>query len=118
VGWQQFAWPVSLLTLILAIPGIVGIRRRRLALVLIAGPAVVDTLVVLATYGNDRFVLSAIPSLCIGAAATLVWLGNWLTRNLHGPARIIEGEDVKVGFADTDQVPGGARLRNDRAADA
>jgi hypothetical protein len=118
VGWQQFAWPVSLLTLILALPGIVGIRRRRLALVLIAGPAVVDTLVVLATYGNDRFVLSAIPSLCIGAAATLVWLGNWLTRNLHGPARIIEGEDVKVGFADTDQVPGGARLRNDRAADA
>jgi hypothetical protein len=93
VGWQQFAWPVSLLTFVLAVPGIVGIRRRRFALVLVAGPAVVDTLVVVTTYGNDRFVLSAIPSLSIAAAATVVWLGNWLSRTLHRPAGLIEDQE-------------------------
>jgi hypothetical protein len=76
VGWQQLAWPVSLLVLILAVPGIVGRRRYRFTLVFLAGPAVVDTLIVLTTYGNDRFILSAIPGLCIGAAATVVRLGN------------------------------------------
>jgi hypothetical protein len=93
VGWQQFAWPVSLLTLIFAIPGIVGLRRRRLASILVAGPAAVDTLVVLVTYGNDRFVLSAIPSLSIGAAVTVVWLGSRLSNWIHGPARPIAAED-------------------------
>jgi hypothetical protein len=97
VGWQQFAWPVSLLILVLALPGIVGIRRERLSLVLIAGPAVVDTLVVLATYGNDRFVLSAVPSLSIGAAATMVRIGNWTSKRLHRPARLIEGEGHQSG---------------------
>jgi Dolichyl-phosphate-mannose-protein mannosyltransferase len=83
VGWQQVAWPVSLLVLILAVPGIVDLRRYRFALVLLAGPAVVDTLIVLTTYGNDRFVLSAIPSLCIGAAATSVRIGNRVARRIH-----------------------------------
>jgi hypothetical protein len=85
VGWQQFAWPISLLTLILAVPGLIAMRRQRLALVLLAGPAVVDTLVVLLTYGNDRFVLSAMPSLSVGAAATLVRVGNGLSRRLRSP---------------------------------
>ncbi len=78
VGWQQLAWPVSTLLLLLAIPGVASLRRNRLALVLVAGPAMVDTLVVLLTYGNDRFVLSALPSLSIAAAAILVRLGSRL----------------------------------------
>jgi hypothetical protein len=87
VGWQQFAWPVSVLILILAVPGIVGLRRNRLAVVLMAGPAVVDTLIVLTTYGNDRFVLSAMPSLCVGAAATLVRLGNGVSGRVQRSGR-------------------------------
>jgi len=84
VGWQQVAWPVSLLTLALAVPGVVLLRRDPLALVLVAGPAVIDTAVVLISYGNDRFVLSAVPSLCIAAALTLIWVGRRLA---GGPAR-------------------------------
>jgi hypothetical protein len=81
LGWQHLAWPVSLFMLLVAIPGIVSLRRDRLALVLVAGPAVVDTLVVLLTYGNDRFVLSALPSLSIAAAVSLVGLGNRFARS-------------------------------------
>ncbi len=81
LAWQRFAWPVSLLTLIVAAPGIVLLRRDRLALVLVAGPAVVDTLVVLLAYGNDRFVLSAVPGLSIAAAVTLVGLGKHFSRS-------------------------------------
>jgi hypothetical protein len=76
VGWQQIAWPASMLLLLLAIPGIASLRKNRFAVVLAAGPAIVDTLVVLLTYGNDRFVLSALPSLSIVAGATLVRLGT------------------------------------------
>lgn len=73
-SWQHFAWSVSLLTLTIALPGLVLVRRNRFGLVLLAGPAVIDTLVVAGTYGNDRFVLSAIPSLCVAAGITIEWL--------------------------------------------
>ena len=73
-SWQHFAWSVSLLTLTLALPGIVFMRRNRLALVLLVGPAAIDTFVAMGTYGNDRFVLSAIPSLCVAAGLTIEWL--------------------------------------------
>jgi hypothetical protein len=102
VGWERIALPVTLLLLMLAIPGIIGMRRERLAVVLVAGPALVDTFVVLMTYGNDRFVLSSIPSLCIGAAATLVRFGGSSGGN-HPFAGVVEDEG-RPGDA---QVPSG-----------
>jgi hypothetical protein len=93
VGWQQVALPVTLLLLIVAIPGIVGLRRERLAVVLLAGPAVVDTLVVLMTYGNDRFVVSAIPCLSIGAAVTAVRFGKGVTGGVHRSPSGVEDEE-------------------------
>lgn len=50
--WQEAAWPVTLLLLVLAIPGFVLLRKDRLALALTAGPAVVATLVLAVAYGK------------------------------------------------------------------
>ena len=83
IGWQQLAWPVSLLVLIVAIPGIVWIRRDRLALVLVAGPVVIATLVVAFTFGNSRYVLGATPSLCVGAAITVITVVDRRTVTRH-----------------------------------
>ena len=74
--WQLFAWPFSLLLLLVAIPGIVLVRRDRLALVLLAGPAVLATFVVAASFGNPRYVLSATPSLCVAAAVSVVAIAD------------------------------------------
>jgi len=70
IGWQQLAWPTSLLLLLAAIPGIVLLRRDRLALVLVAGPIVIATIVVATTFGNPRYVVATTPVLCVGVALT------------------------------------------------
>jgi hypothetical protein len=67
IGFQQIAWPASLLVLALAIPGLILLRKDRFALVLVAGPAVLATLVVAVSFGNPRYVLPATPSLCVAA---------------------------------------------------
>jgi hypothetical protein len=69
--WQLFAWPLSLLVVALAVPGALSLRRDLFSLVLVIGPAALATVTAAATYGNDRFVLSAIPTLSIAAALTL-----------------------------------------------
>jgi hypothetical protein len=71
VGWQQMAWLVSLLLLLLAVPGIVSLRHRPLEFVLIVGPIVLVTLVSAVTLGDQRFVLAAVPGVAIAAALTI-----------------------------------------------
>ncbi len=88
VGWQQVAWPVSLLVLVVAIPGFVRLRKDRLALVLVAGPVVITTAVVALSFGNPRYVLTATPSLCIGAAVTVVTAADrWAKQPESSPLR-------------------------------
>ncbi len=75
-GWQIAAWAYGLVTLLLAIPGLVWLSRRDLrrtapVLVLVGGSVIVLAL----SWGNPRFRLSAEPALAIGAAATLMALG-------------------------------------------
>ncbi|HMD45744.1 MAG TPA: glycosyltransferase family 39 protein [Acidimicrobiales bacterium] len=82
VGWGQLGWFVSILTLVLAVPGIVSLRHRRFELVLVAGPAALATLVLALTWGDQRFVLTAVPELAIAAALTLVAAGRRLRRTI------------------------------------
>jgi 4-amino-4-deoxy-L-arabinose transferase-like glycosyltransferase len=70
VGWQQLAWPASLLVLLAALPGFVLLRKNRLALVLVAGPVVVSTFVVAISFGNPRYVVAATPALCVAVGVT------------------------------------------------
>lgn len=99
VGWQQLAWATSLAVLIVAVPGIVALRRRRLALVLTAGPVVIGTLAVVASFGNDRYVLSALPAVCIGAAVTLSDLGARGRSRARGRSHHEGSTRVEVGPA-------------------
>jgi len=78
IGWQQLAWPTSLLVLIAAIPGVVRLRKDRLAFVLVAGPLVIATIVVATTFGNPRYVVATTPMLCVGVALTAVGVGDRL----------------------------------------
>jgi hypothetical protein len=99
IGWQQIAWPESLLLLLIAIPGMVRLRRDRFALVLVAGPVVISTLVVASTFGNPRYVVAATPSLCVGAALTVVALSDRFgARGRHRPPG---GDGDTDGPADT-----------------
>jgi 4-amino-4-deoxy-L-arabinose transferase-like glycosyltransferase len=72
--WQRVAWASSIVLYVLALPALFRRRRDRGALVLLAGPAAAATLVIAATYGNQRFLLLAIPGLSIAAADTVVHL--------------------------------------------
>lgn len=84
VGFQQISWAGSLLLLVLAIPGLARSRTNRIALVLVGGPVVLATVVVALTFGNPRYVLQTIPSLCVGAAFTLVALvDRWSSARLE-----------------------------------
>lgn len=67
LGWQQAAWPVSVVLLALALPGLAGIGTRRFELVVLGGPVVLASLVAALTWGDQRFVLSAVPALAIAA---------------------------------------------------
>jgi 4-amino-4-deoxy-L-arabinose transferase-like glycosyltransferase len=91
IGWQQLAWPASLVVLLLAIPGVVLLRNQRGALVLVAGPIVIATFVVAASFGNPRYVVSSAPSLSVAAAVTLVSIrdrsGRTRTRSDDGAPR-------------------------------
>ena len=104
VGWQELAWPASLLTLSFALAGMVLLRNDRLAIVLVAGPAVLDTFVVLVSFGNDRYVLSAVPSLCIATALTLTWVYRRL-----GRGRAIRGSSSEAAQFETGQFETGAK---------
>jgi len=64
--------------LVLAVPGVARVRRDRLALLILVGPPVLATVTVAFTYGNQRFVLDAVPVLCIAAAVSLVHWGDVL----------------------------------------
>jgi hypothetical protein len=99
IGWQQFAWPESLLLLLMAIPGMVRLRRDRFAFVLVAGPFIISTIVVASTFGNPRYVVAATPSLCVGAALTVVALSDRMgARRRRGAP---EGDGGSDGPADT-----------------
>jgi 4-amino-4-deoxy-L-arabinose transferase-like glycosyltransferase len=83
IGWQQLAWPSSLVVLLLGLPGVALLRKDRLALVLVAGPVVTATIVVATSFGNPRYVLSATPSLSVAAAVALVSLNEARPRRAH-----------------------------------
>ena len=108
IGWQQLAWPPSVLVLVAAIPGIVRLRKDRLALVLVAGPVVIATVVVATTFGNPRYVVAATPSLCVGVAVTALAVADRVGRRRHrvepesgsGPPR-----SSQVGTTDQLQAP-------------
>jgi len=108
IGWQQLAWPASLLVLFGAIPGIVRLRKDRLALVLVAGPVVIATIVVATTFGNPRYVVAATPSLCVGVALTAMAVADRLGRRRRrietgggsGPPR-----SSRVGVTDQLEAP-------------
>ncbi len=74
VGWGQFAWFGSMVTLALALPGMVSLRRRRFELAVVAGPAALATAVLALTWGDQRFVLTAVPALAVAAALSVLWL--------------------------------------------
>jgi len=71
--WQRLAWAWSIALFVLAIPGVFALRSVLPSLFVVAGPAVVATVTVAATYGNQRFLLPAIPGLCIAAATSVGW---------------------------------------------
>jgi hypothetical protein len=82
-GWGEAVWPATLLLLIVAVPGILRMRRDKVALVLLAGPPLLATVTVALSYGNQRFVLDALPVLCVAAAVALVqW---WEELVVHRP---------------------------------
>jgi hypothetical protein len=71
--WQIFAWGYALMTLLVAIPGLVLLARRDLRHALPILAIVGGTVIALAlSWGNPRFRLPAEPALAIGAAAALV----------------------------------------------
>jgi hypothetical protein len=72
IGWGELSTPVSLVLLILGAIGILGVRKNRTALVVLGGPVLIATLTVASTYGNQRFVLGALPPLCIGSAIAVL----------------------------------------------
>jgi asparagine N-glycosylation enzyme membrane subunit Stt3 len=72
IGWGELATPVSLVLLILGSVGILAVRRNRTALVVLAAPVLIATLTVALTYGNQRFILGALPPLCIGSAIAVL----------------------------------------------
>jgi len=74
IGWGQFAWFGSMVTLALALPGMVSLRRRRFELAVVAGPAALATAVLALTWGDQRFVLTAVPALAVAAAVSVLWL--------------------------------------------
>jgi hypothetical protein len=73
VRWQQMAWFVSMLMLLLAIPGIVSLRHRRFELVVLAAPIFLVTAASALTFGDQRYVLTAVPELAIAVALTIGW---------------------------------------------
>ena len=76
IGWQQLVWPTSLIVLFLGIPGMLLLRKDRLALVLVAGPMAVATIVVATSFGNPRYLVSATPALSVAAAVTVMALND------------------------------------------
>jgi 4-amino-4-deoxy-L-arabinose transferase-like glycosyltransferase len=72
IGWGELSTPVSLVLLILGSIGILGARRNRTALVILGGPVLIATLTVALTYGNQRFILGALPPLCVGSAIAVL----------------------------------------------
>jgi hypothetical protein len=72
-GWQVAAWAYALVTLLVAIPGLVLLARRdvrrMLALVAMIGGTIV---VLVLSWGNPRFRLPADPALAVAAAFAIV----------------------------------------------
>jgi 4-amino-4-deoxy-L-arabinose transferase-like glycosyltransferase len=113
--WQKWAWPVSLGLLALSLPGFVLLRRNHVGLLLIAGPAVLDTLIVVATYGNDRFVLSAVPSLCIAAALNVMVVAGWIRGRSKGSGAV---HDAEEGWIVGNRVSCATSTQHERARDS
>jgi hypothetical protein len=65
-----------MVTLALALPGMLLLRRRRFELVVVAGPVALATAVLALTWGDQRFVLTAVPALALAAALSMMWLGH------------------------------------------
>jgi 4-amino-4-deoxy-L-arabinose transferase-like glycosyltransferase len=86
IGWGEVATPVSLVLLILGAVGILRVRRSRIALVLLGGPVLMTTLTVALTYGNQRFVLGALPPLCVGSAIAVVGVMDAIGDRRTGPS--------------------------------
>ena len=71
-GWGELSTPASLVLLILGTIGIVGMRRNHIALVVLGGPVLIVSLTAALTYGNQRFILGALPPLCVGSAVVVL----------------------------------------------
>jgi hypothetical protein len=81
--WQLVAWGYALVTLLVAIPGIVLLVRRDLRRTLPMLAMIAGTVVVIAlSWGNPRFRLPADPALAVGAAFALV---AFVGRRSRGP---------------------------------
>jgi 4-amino-4-deoxy-L-arabinose transferase-like glycosyltransferase len=93
--WQIAAWAYALVTLLVAVPGLVLLvrhdrRRAALLLAMIGGTLVVVVL----SWGNPRFRLPAEPALAVGAAVALTALG---ARRSLGPAATSPPTGVAAG---------------------
>jgi len=71
-GWQVAGWIVYLVMLSLAIPGAVIAMRRRLRVGPLVGCIVMVVITTSATYGNQRFRITAEPTILVLAAVALV----------------------------------------------
>jgi len=91
IGWGQFAWFGSMATLALALPGMVSLRRRRLELAVVAGPAALATAVLALTWGDQRFVLTAVPALAVAASLSVLWVSHRLP---YGGRRVAPMFDI------------------------
>jgi 4-amino-4-deoxy-L-arabinose transferase-like glycosyltransferase len=69
--WQRIAWPISLATLAVGLLGFRVLAKQHRPIAMLVAPAVMATLVALATYGNPRFRTAAEPALLIGVAAAI-----------------------------------------------
>jgi 4-amino-4-deoxy-L-arabinose transferase-like glycosyltransferase len=62
------------LSLLLAVPGVVWLRRRHVLLLPLLGPLIVATMVSIVAYGTPRFRVIAEPSIAVMAACGVAWL--------------------------------------------
>jgi hypothetical protein len=99
-GWQLVGWAYGLAVAIAGIVGLVVLVRRRVTVSPLVATIVGVTIVVLLSWGNQRFRLAAEPSVAVLAAAALVKLAG--ARRATSPAaeppsEPPASEDVAVG---------------------
>lgn len=71
-GVQWAGWAATLLSVLLAVPGTIALRRRGGPWLLLLAPVAMATATAAVTYGNQRFRIAAEPSLLVLAATGVV----------------------------------------------